>query len=195
MVDRFSPNCRAALVAAEREARSLKHGHVGTEHVLLGLLKVEDSVAARGLRALGVTYRKARRRIVRLVDVGPARVEGPLAFTPRVREILEDAYTGALWLPRLGASVMGPSFRPTAESTSDKPVTPRAPRLACEKRRQVRSEGLLLALLAHGEGVAANVLSELGVDLAKAATATQHVRFPSPVPDVLGWPPEPPSPR
>src|SRR5689334_9554900 len=98
MVERFSLHCRQALAASEREARSLKHAHVATEHVLLGLLSVEDSVAAQMLRLLGVTRRKARRRIVSLVDVGDERVHGPLPFTPRVREIIEDAFSGSTWM-------------------------------------------------------------------------------------------------
>ena len=200
MIDRFSSNCRAALTAAEREARALRHGHVGTEHVLLGLLKVEDSVAAQALRALGVTYRKARRRIVRLVDVGPARVDAPLAFTPRVREVLEDAYTGAMWMQRLGESFFGSSFRPSPESLSGMSVPKRAPRFATHRAGQVRTEDVLLALLAHGEGVAVSVLSDLGVDLKRAATATTHVRCPPPVSAVVfgdeaaaRWPPPPSS--
>ena len=88
MIDRFSPRCRQALAAAEREARSLKHGQIATEHLLLGLLRVEDSVAAHALRLAGVSHAKARRRIVQLVDVGSERPKGPLSFTPRVREII-----------------------------------------------------------------------------------------------------------
>lgn len=50
MIERFSTHARAALAAAEREARSLKHSQIGTEHVLLGLLRIEESVAAQALR-------------------------------------------------------------------------------------------------------------------------------------------------
>ena len=53
-------------------------------------------------------------------------------------------------------------------------------------RLEVRSEQVLLSLIAHGEGVAARVLAELGVDLEKAATATTHVRFPRPVHELFG---------
>src|SRR5690349_16673014 len=99
MIEQFSADARRALAASEREARLLGHDRVATEHVLLGILRDDGSVAAQALRVLGVTYRKARRRIVRLVDAGGARAEGPLPFTPRVREILEDAYSGSTWLP------------------------------------------------------------------------------------------------
>jgi ATP-dependent Clp protease ATP-binding subunit ClpC len=191
VIDRFSENCRKALVAAEREARMLGHGQVATEHVLLGLLRVEASCASRALRLMGVTYAKARRRVTSLVDVDPGRSEGPLAFTPRVREIVEDAFTGAVWSQRLGKSLVGPSFEPSPESLS---------LVSCGQAR-VSTENLLLALIAHGEGVAARVLAEFGVDLTKAAVATTHVRFPRPEGFELrlpfrqepGWPPSPPA--
>jgi ATP-dependent Clp protease ATP-binding subunit ClpC len=185
VIERFSTNSRAALAAAEREARALGHAHVATEHVLLGLLRVEESVAAQALRALGVTHRKARRRIVRLVDVGPQRVAGPIQFTPRVREVLEDAFTGSIWLPRLGERLVGRSFRP--------PHGTNAPRFTrCPAGPAVRTEALLLALVAHEEGVAAHVLAGFGVDVEKAAAATTAIRFPLPVgPWSLGpWPPK-----
>jgi ATP-dependent Clp protease ATP-binding subunit ClpC len=180
MIDRFSPHAREALAQAEREARSLKHAQIGTEHILLGLLRVEESAAAQGLRLLGVTYRKARRRISALVDVGPAKVTGPIAFTARVREVLEDAFTGTIWSQQLGIRLCDPAFAFRATRPFGRPF-------------EVRSEQVLLALLAHGEGVAWRVLADLGVDIEKAATATTHVRFPLTVQQqfVLPWPPKP----
>ncbi len=177
MIERFSTHARAALAAAEREARSLKQAQIATEHLLLGLLRVEESVAAQALRLLGVTYRKARRQITVLVDVGPAKPDGPLVYTPRVREVLEDAFTGTIWSRRLGAALVDPAFRAT------RPLG---------RPFEVRSEQLLLALVAHGEGIAAHVLGELGVDVAAAATATTRVRFPLQEQFVLPWPPRQP---
>jgi ATP-dependent Clp protease ATP-binding subunit ClpC len=197
VIDRFSAHCRQALVSAESEARSLKHGHVATEDVLL---RVEDSVAARALRLIGVTYAQARRRLLRLVDVGAERPDGSIPFTPRVREIIQDAFTGSVWTLRLGQSLMGPSFEPSATTPWGTPVSTDAPRLS-QGHIQVRSEDLLLALIAHGEGVAASLLSDLGVDLEKAAVATTHVRSPKPEDPTFKplfqvpaeWPPSPPT--
>jgi ATP-dependent Clp protease ATP-binding subunit ClpC len=197
VIDRFSPRCRRALVAAEREARSLKHGHIATEHLLLGLLRVEDCVAARALRLTGVTYPKARRRITRLVDAGSERPKGPLPFTPRVREIIEDAFTGSVWTLRLGQSLVGAPFAPSPKTPWGTPVLTEAPRLS-QGRVKVCTENLLLALIADGEGVAARVLADLGIDLETAAVATQNVRSPrleapmSPFEQPAGWPPSPP---
>jgi ATP-dependent Clp protease ATP-binding subunit ClpC len=183
VIERFSVHCREALTAAEREARSLKHAQIATEHLLLGLLRIEESVAAQALRLTGVNHRKARRHILRLVDVGPARVEGLVTFTPRVKEILEDAFTGAVWTQRLGQCMVDPAFR--ASQPIGRPWV------------EVRTEQVLLALVAHGDGVAAHVLAELGVDLEKAAVTTTHIRFPQLerlrevfAPAVL-WPPKP----
>jgi ATP-dependent Clp protease ATP-binding subunit ClpC len=200
VLDRFSENCRKGLVAAEREARRLGHRQIATEHVLLGLLRVEGSCAARGLRLMGVSYAKARRRVTALVDAGPGRVEGPLAFTPRVREILEDAFTGAVWSHRLGEALTGPSFEPSSSTPWDTPISAGAPRLStgCGK---VSTENVLLALIANGDGVAAHVLADLGVTLEKAAVATTEARFPRPERSTLRmpfratdtWPPSPPA--
>jgi len=176
MIERFSENARKALAAAEREARSLKHAQIGTEHVLLGLLRVEESVAAQTLRLMGVTYRKARRRIAALVDAGPAKTVGAIAFTPRVREVLEDAFTGTIWSQQLGAALLDRPFR--ASQPIGRPF-------------KVRSEQVLLALIAHGEGIAARVLEDLGVDIGKAATATTHVHMPTAVREQFApWPPK-----
>ncbi len=175
MIERFSTHARQALAAAEREARSLRHAQIGTEHVLLGLLRVEESVASQALRLLGVTYRKARRRITALVDTGPAQPAAAPAFSPRVREVLEDAFTGSLWSQQLGGPLCDPAVR--ASQPIGRPF-------------EVRSEQLLLALVAHGEGVAWRVLADLGVDVEKAAAAAMHVRFPAGVREFFApWPP------
>jgi ATP-dependent Clp protease ATP-binding subunit ClpC len=175
VVERFSPHARQALAAAEREARSMKHAHVATEHLLLGLLKVEDCVAAQAFRLVGVTHRKARRRIVALVDIGGRRTPPPLPFTPRVREVIEDAFTGSLWLRQLDASVVGQVCEARV------PLRPATTRLLGQKHPSegdVRTEQLALALVAHGDGVAARVLTELGVDFEKLAVAVTTVRIP-----------------
>jgi ATP-dependent Clp protease ATP-binding subunit ClpC len=185
------------LVAAEREARSLKHGHIGTEHVLLGMLRVEESTAAQALRMMGVTYRKARRRILALVDVGSNRPLGRVSYSLRVRQVLEDAFTGLVWSQRLGESLIGPSFRAGSMTPADA-TGPGASDRPRPLRAEVGTEHLLLALIAHGDGIAARVLADLGVNVETAAVATTHVRFPtSAAPPwsaaVGGWPAPPPT--
>jgi ATP-dependent Clp protease ATP-binding subunit ClpC len=199
MFERYTEKARRVIFFARYEASQFGSPYIETEHLLLGLLRVEDSLAARALGLLAVTHGKVRRRVVRLVDVGAARPQGSLPFTPRVRELIEDAFTGAVWTQRLGESLVGTAFRPSRETPWGTPVSVEAPRLS-QSRVEVRSEDLLLALIAHGEGVAAHVLGELAVDLEKAAVAVQSVRFPRPEGHSLGaaveaptqWPPAPP---
>jgi ATP-dependent Clp protease ATP-binding subunit ClpC len=175
VLDRFTSHARRALAAAEGEARALDHSRVGTEHLLLGLLRVDESVAARALRLLGVTYDETRRRTLELVDAGAEPVQGRLSFDSPARAVVEDAFTGAVWLPSLGRSLVGASFSPSPTTPWGAPVSAEAPRLS-QGRVKVRTEDLLLALLAHGEGVAAQVLADYGVDLERAVVATSEVR-------------------
>jgi ATP-dependent Clp protease ATP-binding subunit ClpC len=185
----FSIDARRALAASEREARLLKHHQVATEHLLLGLLRVEGSIAARALRSLGVSYGKARRQVARLVDTGAENVAGPLAFTPRAREIIEDAFSGSTWLPLV--------VETSLDARMPRPLSSPAPRLRASRRREIQADELLFALLAHGEGVAAHVLGRLGVDLEKLAVAVHRARLPEAPQNILvegslRWPPDPP---
>jgi ATP-dependent Clp protease ATP-binding subunit ClpC len=189
VINEFSIDARRALAASEREARLLKHHQVATEHLLLGLLRVEDSIAARALRSLGVSYAKARRQVARLVDTGADSVAGPVAFTPRVREIIEDAFSGSTWLPLI--------VQTSLNARMPRPLSSPAPRLRSSRRREIQADELLFALLAHGEGVAAHVLARLGVDLEKLAVAVHRARLPEAPQNILvegslHWPPDPP---
>jgi ATP-dependent Clp protease ATP-binding subunit ClpC len=175
LIERFTSHPREALAAAEREARALGHREVATEHLLLGLLRVEESVATRALRLLDVTYETAVARIRELVDVGAEPAPSRLSFDSHVLAVVEDAFTGAVWVPSLGRSLVGASFSPSPTTPWGTPVSAEAPRLS-QGRVKVRTEDLLLALIAHGEGVAAQVLGEFGVDLERAAAATSEIR-------------------
>jgi ATP-dependent Clp protease ATP-binding subunit ClpA len=148
---------------------------VGTAHLLLGVLRIHESVAARALRFLDLTYDETRRRTLELVDAGAEAVHGRLSFDSHAREVIEDAFTGAVWLPSLGRSLVGSSFSPSPTTPWGTPVSVEAPRLS-QGRVEVRTEDLLLALIAHGEGVGAQVLADYGVDLERAAVAATEVR-------------------
>jgi ATP-dependent Clp protease ATP-binding subunit ClpA len=175
LLERFSSHAREALAAAEGEARALKHREVATEHLLLGLLRVEESVGARALGALGVTYEGARTRTLQLVEAGAEEVDGRLSFDAHVREVIEDAFTGAVWMPRLGQSLMGKSVTPSTTTPWGTEISAEAPRLS-HGRGRVRTEDLLMALVAYEEGIAARVLTGYGVDLARAVAASTEVR-------------------
>ncbi len=95
---RFTERARNAVALAEDEARALKHRYVGTEHILLGLLREEDSLAARVLESLGVTLDEVRAQVARIVGRGDEGTRRQLPFTPRTKTVLERALREALSL-------------------------------------------------------------------------------------------------
>jgi prophage maintenance system killer protein len=86
---RFSPAAREAVVGSQEEARSLRHGYIGTEHLLLGLLRQDSGVAARALRAAGVSTEAARQEVLEIIGRGHHAVRGHIPFTPRAKKVLE----------------------------------------------------------------------------------------------------------
>jgi len=95
---RFSEPGRTVLVAAQDEVRSLKHNYVGTEHVLLGLLREEGSIAQRALASLGITYDLVREHVVREIGEGEDVLIGQIPFTRAAKRSLELALREALRL-------------------------------------------------------------------------------------------------
>jgi ATP-dependent Clp protease ATP-binding subunit ClpC len=87
--ERFTERARQVVVLAQEEARTLKHGHIGTEHILLGLLRERDGVAIHVLESFDVTLERARGEVVRIVGVGDKVVAGQMPFTPRAKRVLE----------------------------------------------------------------------------------------------------------
>jgi ATP-dependent Clp protease ATP-binding subunit ClpC len=98
MFERFTERARQVVVLAQDEARTLKHNYIGTEHILLGLLREEDGVAGRVLEALGVTVEAVRAQVARIVRQGDEVVTGQIAFTPRAQKVLELGLREALSL-------------------------------------------------------------------------------------------------
>jgi hypothetical protein len=92
----FTPGAQWALELARQEAPRLNHGFVGTEHVLLGLLALEDGVVPNVLKKMRVDPEDVRRQIVKWVsDFPPSKILGPLPYTPRVEKSLRLAATEA----------------------------------------------------------------------------------------------------
>jgi hypothetical protein len=149
--ERFSPRARRVLDAAQQEALQLRHGYLGTEHLLLGLLAVSDGPAAEILHRLEVSAEAVRGGVERIIGAGSDSVVPPLALSRRTKKVLE--------LSRREARALGHSH--------------------------IGTEHLLLALVREGEGVAAQILTELG---ASAARVRQEVRdqLDVSVPDRLG---------
>ncbi|RIK84731.1 MAG: thiamine phosphate synthase [Planctomycetota bacterium] len=134
MDPRFSPEVGKIMQLANQEAHCLNHEYIGTEHVLLGLVRHADNVAAKFLRDRGIDVRVIRAEVEKLVRSGPDMVTAhKLPMTPRTKRAIELALEESVALGHQGA---GP-------------------------------EHLLLGLLREGDGVAAQVLAELGLGLAE----------------------------
>src|SRR5262245_3526755 len=132
MFERFTDRARKVMALANQEAQRLNHEYIGTEHILLGLVKEGSGVGANVLRNLDVDLRKVRLEVEKLVKAGPEMVTmGKLPQTPRAKKVIEYAIEEARNL----------------------------------NHNYVGTEHLLLGLLREHDGVAAQVLMNLGLKL------------------------------
>ena len=99
MFERFTDRARRVVVLAQEEARMLNHNHVGSEHILLGLIREEGGGAANALESLAVTEEAARQQVQQGVGAGePGPQRGHLPFTPRGKKILQLSLREAIAL-------------------------------------------------------------------------------------------------
>ncbi len=132
MYERFTDRARKVMQLANQEAQRFNHEYIGTEHILLGLVKEGSGVAANVLKNLDVDLRKIRIEVEKIVQSGPDMVTmGKLPQTPRAKKVIEYAMEEARNL----------------------------------NHNYVGTEHLLLGLLREQEGVAAQVLMNLGLKL------------------------------
>ncbi|UYV12326.1 MAG: ATP-dependent Clp protease ATP-binding subunit [Phycisphaera sp.] len=132
MFERFTDRARKVMGLANQEAQRLNHEYIGTEHILLGLVKEGSGVGANVLKNLDVDLRKVRLEVEKLVKAGPEMVTmGKLPQTPRAKKVIEYAIEEARSL----------------------------------NHNYVGTEHLLLGLLREQDGVAAQVLRNLGLKL------------------------------
>ncbi len=132
MYERFTDRARKVMQLANQEAQRFNHEYIGTEHVLLGLIKEGSGVAANVLKNLDIDLRKIRLEVEKLVQSGPDMVTmGKLPQTPRAKKVIEYSMDEAR---NLGHNYVG-------------------------------TEHILLGLLREQEGVAAQVLMNLGLKL------------------------------
>src|SRR5215217_2946958 len=132
MYERFTDRARKVMQLANQEAQRFNHEYVGTEHVLLGLVKEGSGVAANVLKNLDIDLRKIRVEVEKIVQAGPDMVTmGKLPQTPRAKKVIEYSIEEARNL----------------------------------NHNYVGTEHLLLGLLREQEGVAAQVLMNLGLKL------------------------------
>lgn len=134
MFNRFTERARKVVLLAKEEAKRFNHDYIGTEHILLGLIKEGEGVAAAVLLNLGLSLDMIRLEVEKLVQPGPQTIiSGDIPFTPKAKKVIEMAMDEAR---RLGHNYIG-------------------------------TEHLLLGLIREGEGVASQVLLNLGLDLAR----------------------------
>ncbi|MFN6109780.1 MAG: ATP-dependent Clp protease ATP-binding subunit [Planctomycetota bacterium] len=132
MYERFTDRARKVMQLANQEAQRFNHEYIGTEHMLLGLVKEGTGVAANVLKNLDVDLRKIRLEVEKLVQSGPEMITmGKLPQTPRAKKVIEYSMEEARNL----------------------------------NHNFVGTEHLLLGLLREHEGVAAQVLMNLGLKL------------------------------
>ena len=132
MFNRFTERARKVILLAKEEAKRFNHDYIGTEHILLGLVREGEGVAAAVLASFGLTSDKIRIEVEKLVQPGPSTViSGDLPFTPKAKKVMELATEEAR---ALGHNYIG-------------------------------TEHLLLGLIREGEGVASQVLMNLGLEL------------------------------
>ena len=98
MFERYTERARQVVILAQDEARGLRHNYIGTEHLLLGLLREDEGIASRVLESLDVTTDEVRERVKGIVGEGGEIITGQLPFTPRAKKVLELALREALSL-------------------------------------------------------------------------------------------------
>lgn len=96
MFERFTDRSRRVLVYAQEEARDFNHAYIGTEHMLLGLLREGDGVAAKTLNDEGVSYEVVHAKVNEMTDLKAASSPGAPPFTPRAKKVLELSLREAL---------------------------------------------------------------------------------------------------
>ncbi len=96
MFDRFTERGLRALALAQLEARRLSHDHAGTEHILLGLLRDRDGLAAETLRELGINLQVVREQVEDILGRGRSEPPEHIRYTPRARRVLDLAQREAI---------------------------------------------------------------------------------------------------
>src|SRR5439155_15813070 len=102
--DKFTERARRVLTLAQEEAQRFNHNYIGTEHLLLGLVREGDGVAARVLNNLGVQLPKVRSSVEFIIGRGESMIMGEIGLTPRAKKVIELAVDEA---PRLNHHYIG----------------------------------------------------------------------------------------
>src|SRR5215472_4778964 len=96
MFETFADGARRVVVLAQEEARMLGHDHIGTEHILLGLIREGEGVAAKALESLGIGLEAVRQQVGEIIGQDQQAPPEHLPFTPRAKKVLELSLREAL---------------------------------------------------------------------------------------------------
>ena len=131
MWQRFTERARRVIFFAQEEAGRLGENYVSTEHILLGLIREDDTIAAKVLDKMGVSLSKIKKEVMKNVTKGDGRDGQDMQLTPRAKRVIDLSYDEARSL----------------------------------QNNNIGTEHILLGIICEGDGLAANVLKKLGVDL------------------------------
>ncbi len=134
MFGRFTERAQQVLVLAQEEAKRLNHNFIGTEHLLLGLVREGSGIAARALQNMSIDLNSVRQEVERITPKGEKVSQQGISYTPRAKRVVELAIEES---QNMGHNYVG-------------------------------TEHLMLGLVREGEGIAAQVLSNMGIDLKRA---------------------------
>ena len=134
MFGRFTERAQQVLVLAQEEARRMNHNFIGTEHLLLGLVREGSGIAARALQNMDVDLSGLRAEVERIAPKGEKIVQQGISYTPRAKRVVELAIEES---QNLGHNYVG-------------------------------TEHIMLGLVREGEGIAAQVLANMKIDLKRA---------------------------
>lgn len=95
MFDRFTERARQVVYLAQEEAKRLNHPYIGTEHLLLGLIREGEGIAARSLQGLGIDQEKVRAEVEKVIGRGQGNIQAMPEFTPRAKKVSELAFAEA----------------------------------------------------------------------------------------------------
>jgi ATP-dependent Clp protease ATP-binding subunit ClpC len=98
MFERFTDRARRVVVLAQEEARRLDHNWIGTEHILLGLIREGEGIAASAMESLGIGLEAVRQRVEEIIGRGQEPPSGHIPFTPRAKKVLELSLRESLQL-------------------------------------------------------------------------------------------------
>jgi len=98
MFERFTERARRVVVFAQEEATELNHSYIGTEHLLLGLMRDSSGIAAQALQQLDIGQDAVRERVIEIIGRGQRAPSGHIPFTPRAKKVLELSLREALQL-------------------------------------------------------------------------------------------------